>query len=247
MRRFACGAALAAVLVLGIQVGALAQKQPTPTPTPTPTPVPAPDLPDPNARQGGLDNSAFRRELTARSIRNDPVLRHAFLTPQGIAECFVKNANRTAGEYLGGEMTADPAFQRLSGAFASKYKRCVSTESVNIPMIVLDGAIAELLLRSEKRALPDRSEAADVAGAKAFYTSPGGVSMTSAGRCLVAYSPGVAGKVLATAPDSAAERAAMQALYQSSPECRIDMPADIPVTEQRAAIASGLYHWLHRA
>lgn len=245
MRRIASGVALAAVLVLGIQDGAVAQKQPTPTPTPTPTPVPAPEFPDPNARMGGLD-SAFRREYNARSIRNDPALRHAFMTPQGIAECMVKDAKSAAGEYLGGEMTADPAFQRLSGAFAGKYKRCVSTVSVNIPMVVLDGAVAELLLRSEKRALPDRSEAAEVAAAKAFYTSPAGVSMTSAGRCLVAFSPGVASRVLATAPDSAAEKSAMQALYKSSADCRMDMPADIPMTEQRAAVASGLYHWLHR-
>ncbi|RYD89619.1 MAG: hypothetical protein EOP61_31265 [Sphingomonadales bacterium] len=60
----------------------------------------------------------------------------------------------------------------------------------------------------------------------------------------MAYSPGLARKVLATDAGSPEEKSALGALYAGTPECGMaTVPTSIGPTFQRAAIADALYAW----
>ena len=74
------------------------------------------------------------------------------------------------------------------------------------------------------------------------------IGLAMIGRCAAAYSPGLVQGVFAQKPGSDAEAKALDTLYSSTPECGLTArPDELPATRQRAALALGLYDWLHRS
>lgn len=194
-------------------------------------------------------NRDFTREYGTKvqlNLNNDPVR----VTPgiAALARCVAGKAKAKAGELLGGAMTDDVNYTRLTGALSKKYATCIKPDSVGASMAIINGALAEELLRMKQPALQDRVVPTDLAAAKAFYETGGGVTMDSLGRCLSVYSPGIAYRLLGTAPGSPEEQAVMMSLYASTPECGVRAtPMDIAAGIQRSAVATGLYHWTHRS
>jgi hypothetical protein len=162
------------------------------------------------------------------------------------ARCLAKSAKAKAGELVGGPMTDDESLKRLSRGLSGKYRNCApSTDGV--PLILISGALAEELVREKRPALQSRAVPADLASAKAFYATSGGITIDSLGRCLAVYSPGLAYQLLSAGVGSRAESEALRQLYAQTPECGVRAtPKDIPMTEQRSAVATGLYYWLQK-
>ena len=166
-----------------------------------------------------------------------------------VAECVAKKAKGEAGALLGGPMTRDPSFEALAKALGTrKYDRCVSQDAVGMPMDRINGALAEVLLRGANPMFEDRARTVDTTAAGAFAKDSNGKTIDSVGRCLAAYSPGLAYRVLLAKSGSGEESAALAAAYAASPECGVaKVPDGIGLDEQRSAIAAGLYHWTHRS
>lgn len=162
-------------------------------------------------------------------------------------KCLAKTAKAKAGELVGGPMTDDPSLKRLSRGLFGKYRNCApATEG--IPLVLISGALAEELVRMRQPALQSRAVPADAASAKAFYATSGGLTIDSLGRCLAVYSPGLAYRVLSSGTGTPAETQAIGQLYAQTPECGVRaVPKDIPLSEQRTAVATGLYYWLQKS
>ena len=166
-------------------------------------------------------------------------------TANEVATCLARRAKDKGGELLGGPMTDDPEFKQLTRALKGKYSNCSSSKPV--PLILINGALAEQLIRMKQPSLQARAAVANAAAAKAFYATNGGVTIDSLGRCLAVYSPGLAYRVLATGAGSPTEAQALSQLYAQTPECGVRAaPRDITSVEQRTAVAAGLYHWLNK-
>ena len=166
-------------------------------------------------------------------------------TANTVGQCIARRAKDKGGELLGGPMTQDPEFKGLTRALSGRYRNCASETAV--PLVLINGALAEELLRMKRPALQARAAIADAAAAKAFYASSGSVTVDSLGRCLAVYSPGLAYSVLSTGAGSPGEAQALGQLYAQTPECGVrSTPRDIPMGEQRTAVAAGLYHWLQK-
>lgn len=190
----------------------------------------------------------FANEYNSKVIlnfQNDPS--GAYNGAGTMARCLAKNARDKAGQLLGGPLTDDPGFDRLTRALTGKYKVCYPEGAAGLPLFVINAALAEELLRSGAPSLQDRVVPTDLNGAKSFYSGPSGLTMDSLGRCLAVYSPGLAYRVLKAPAGSAQEQQAMGMVYAYTPECGVTaMPKDIPAVEQRSALATGLYAWVHR-
>lgn len=200
--------------------------------------------------------SAYHPEPRANNFRSEYESRYKYSSPgkpqdalahaQVIADCLAKRAKGGAGDLLGGTAD-DPNFEKLQKALAGKYSSCNTESSAGIPMLAINTALAEQILRSENRGFAAHVSPADIKAAKAFYASTQGVTMDSLGRCLAVYSPGMVQGVLGTAAGSANEIKAFEALYAETPECGVrKAPSGIPANEQRNAVANGLYYWTHR-
>lgn len=165
-----------------------------------------------------------------------------------VGTCVAAKGKAEANRLVGGPMTADPNYNALVKALQSrKYDRCVDQNAVGVPMNLINGALAEALVRQGQGSMDDRAKGPDAKAIAAFSASPSGRTLESVSRCLAGYSPGLGYKVLSSEPGSAAETAALAALYRQSPECGLTaVPNDFTADEQRAAIASGLYFWTHR-
>lgn len=192
---------------------------------------------------------AFENEYNSKVVLKNQgpgeIYGHAYT----VAECLAKKAGTEASGMVGGPMSADPGFDKLAKALTGrKYSRCVSAEAAGIGMDMVNGALAEALLKSEGKALDDRAKSVNVTAAQGFYGDGKSVTIDSLGRCLAVYSPGLAMKVLASAAGTKAEEAALGALYKQSGECGVSAaPSGFTSIEQRSAVAAGLYHWLHRS
>lgn len=193
------------------------------------------------------NNQAIDREYNSK-IRLSALPKEArdMTAADIVAKCLAKSAKGKAAELVGGPMTDDASFKRLSRALFGRYRTCApSTEGV--PLVLISGALAEELVRMKQPALQSRTVPADAASAKAFYATSGGLTIDSLGRCLAVYSPGLAYRVLLTTIGTPAEKEALGQLYAQTPECGVRAtPADIPLGEQRTAVSSGLYHWLRK-
>ena len=164
-----------------------------------------------------------------------------------VAQCLATSAKAKAGELVGGPMTDDPNMKRLSRGLIGRYRAC-APKTDGIPLILISGSLAEELVRLKQPALQARTVPADAASAKAFYATSGGLTIDSLGRCLAVYSPGLAYRLLFTGAGTAAESEALGTLYSQTPECGVRAtPKDIPMSEQRSAVATGLYHWLQKS
>lgn len=164
-----------------------------------------------------------------------------------IGQCLAKKGRGKARELVGGPMTDDPNYEQLVKGLERTYSTCFREEAVGVPLMIINSALAEELIRGEGAIYPDRSTPVDLAEAKSFYTDAAGHSMASVGRCLAIFSPGLAYRVVAAGFGTAAESSAMTALYSGTPECGVPAPPEnVPEMEQRSAIANGLYQWTHR-
>lgn len=164
-----------------------------------------------------------------------------------VATCLTKKADgAAAASLIGGAMTNDTHYQALMAALRGPYKQCAPSTAIS--MYAISGALAEELVRREKPTLPDRSGPSEAPVIKAFAMPPAsGLTMDSLGRCLAANSPGMSYHLLANPAGSPGEAQWLAALYAGTPECGVStMPASIEIAEQRSAIATGLYRWLHR-
>jgi hypothetical protein len=193
-------------------------------------------------------NQAIDREYNSKIRLNAPAREVASMTAAtAAAKCVVKSAKGKAGDLVGGPMTDDPKFKRLSRGLFGRYRACAPTTE-GVPLILISGALAEELVRLKQPALQPRSAPADSASAKAFYATSGGITIDSLGRCLAVYSPGLAYRVLFTGAGTAGENEALGQLYAQTPECGVRAtPKDIPMSEQRTAVATGLYYWLQKS
>ena len=209
----------------------------------------------PVARVAGTPGVANRNSMTGLEQRmnmeqmfKDPeAASHAYDNSALIAHCVVKLSGDKAGALLGGPGTNDPRFTKLSNAMTGRYTSCLRGASAkSLSPALLTSAIAEdLVERGGATDVPDRAMSLDTDKAKAFHGDlSGSVTIVNIARCTVAYSPGLARKVLATKPGSPEETAALGTLYSSSPECGMaTMPTSIGPVFQRSAIADALYAW----
>ncbi len=228
--------ALLGAALLASAAGATAQQSKPPPPPPSTY-----DL-----RQGNA-NTNFRRDYNSKVVLSSENKEVAtYMLARNMAACVAKKAPAEAGKLLGGPMTSYGNYEQLTAALRKKHRGCVTQEAA-VPIGIVNGALAEELVRIINPRLQDRSAPGAVAGAKAFYTAPGGVTMDTLGRCLAVHSPGLAYRVLGTAAGSADEARAIAALFAQTPECGVRAaPRDIPAMEQRSAVATGLYHWIHK-
>ena len=192
-------------------------------------------------------NQGFRSEYESRyayNFQDKPTA--AQIEARVVADCVIKRAKGKAGELLGGT-AEDPNFEKLQKGMTGKYSSCNREGAAGLPMVALNTALAEQILRSENKGFAAHVSPSDVNAAKAFYASAQGVTMDSLGRCLAVYSPGMVQGVLGTAAGSTNEAKAFDALYAETPECGVrKAPSGIPANEQRNAVANGLYYWTHR-
>lgn len=185
-------------------------------------------------------NSTFRLNAPAREVAKMKAATAA-------AQCLAKLAKSKAGDLVGGPMTNDSNYKGLSRGLFGRYRPCAPTNE-GIPLVLISGALAEELVRLKQPALQSRAAPADAASAKAFYATGGGITVDSLGRCLAVYSPGLAYRVLSAPVGTTAESEALGQLYAQTPECGVrSTPRDIPASEQRSAVATGLYFWLNKA
>lgn len=192
-------------------------------------------------------NGVFQREYDSKILMGQRAQTTQFELADGVAKCLMRR-NDTAGDLLGGAMTSDPEYGKLVKALKSRYSRCASPEAAGIPVMMINGALAEELVKAGNPTLDDRAKAVNVSTAEPFYTDPSGRSMDTVGRCLAVYSPGLAMRVLKANIASPAEKEALSVLYAKTPECgQPAPPTNFSSQEQRSAVAVGLYHWLHRS
>lgn len=224
----------AAAVLAGTSVGAIAQVKSQAAPTASNTYA----IRHPNSNFSGEYDSRVRL-----NFENKP--QAAQSEARAVADCLLTRAKGKAADMLAG--SNDLNFSKLQKALTGKYSQCNRVSAAGVPLVVINTALAEAILRSENRSFQAHTNPTDWAAAKAFYTSANGVTMDSLGRCLAVYSPGMINSVLATPAGSASEKKALEALYAETPECGVRvMPAGIPADEQRNALATGLYSWLHR-
>ena len=163
-----------------------------------------------------------------------------------VADCLAER-NDKAAELLGGAMSDDPKYSHLVTALKGKYRMCNTAVEAGVPLVMINGALAERLVEGTPRPLEDRAKSVNVTTAEPFYTNPGGRTIGTVGRCIAVYSPGLAYKLLSTPASSPQENAALDTVYRATPECGMSrQPSGISADEQRSAIAAGLYHWINK-
>ena len=193
-------------------------------------------------------NTNFRNQYESRVVmRMEDQPQQYLASAKAVAECVVRKAKDKTGDLIGGPLTKDPEFKRLAGALTGRYKICYQDVGNGLPIVVLNGVLAEEVLRADALALPRFATPKDEAEARAFYAGSGDITIDSVARCLSVYSPGLVNTVLQTGVGTPAEAAALETLYAETPACNVRTPPkNVPSIEQRSALAVGLYSWTHR-
>ena len=191
----------------------------------------------------------FNDLLNSQALIGDPGAAHQlYSVSAGIARCMVNIGGSKIAELLGGPYTEDESYRNLARAMQQRYSACIR-DGGSAPPMVVNYALAEALVLKESGPAPeDRASSVNVDEANAFQslgTEP--VTMDQIARCLAAYSPGLARKVVVSEANSAQETTALGELYAKSPECGLAAPpASVPSVFQRGSLAVALYHWTHR-
>lgn len=204
---------------------------------------PANRLASPDQARRGT-NSKFNREFDNKRLIDPAYSSEIHGQADVIAKCIAKRGGNKAASYLGGQLLGDPDYTHIGDALNGHLKRCVDTES-SAPAIAISGALAEELLTAQAPHFVDRATGVTEQTAHKFFGDlTGAVTIDSIAGCLAVYSPGLAYKVVQTEAGSAAEAAALDALYSHTPECGLSKtPDEIPVLYQRGALATALYKW----
>lgn len=220
------------------------QQTPPPPPTTPPAPPPDPQTLDPNGRFeriSGLQTRMYTQGVTdiAHNAAGTASAANA------VSDCLVRRASDKAADLVGGPLSADPRFEKLSKALAGKYSVCAQ-RGAGLPLFMLNSSLAETLVRRDNPGLQDRAVGADAPAAKAFYEPAGGLTIDSVARCVAVHSPGLAYKLISSPAGTAQEGQALAAAYAATPECGVSSPPPgITTTEQRSAFALALYSWTH--
>lgn len=124
---------------------------------------------------------------------------------------------------------------------------------LNVSIRILRGAAAEAMLDNLVTADPDRATVVNAARAKAFDEIMPDVDhardkhsevIEHLVECEVVLAPGLARKLVATAPGSSAEDRARQAIVSASPACgSVDAPTGAGQLVYRIYLAQALYAW----
>ncbi len=205
-----------------------------------------PNVPDSREMRRPNLNGVFQRDFDSKILIGKKAQESQYEVADGVAKCLARRTD-AAGDLLGGAMTRDPEYANLVYALKRKYSRCATADAAGIPIPLINGALAEELVKSSNPTLEDRAKAVNVSVAEPFYTDSAGRSLDTVGRCLAVYSPGLAMKVLQARIATPAEKAALSALFARTPECGYSVPpSNFSSQEQRGAVAAGLYHWMKR-
>lgn len=160
-----------------------------------------------------------------------------------IASCVARRAGDNAGKYVGGAIVGDPDYKHISDVLTHRFSECAGETSATVGAI--SGALVEQLLLKQAPTLPDRvTDVSDDAARSFFGDLKGLVTLENVAGCLTVYSPGLVYKLIGTEVGSPEEAAALQAVYQQTPECKMPAPpASVDALHQRGALATALYKW----
>lgn len=191
-------------------------------------------------------NKNFQQDFDSKVRLGTNANKSQFQVASEVADCLVQR-NDKAAALLGGAMTNDPKYGHLISALKGKYRKCNTAVEAGVPLVMINGALAERLVEVAAPSLEDRAKSVNMTMAEPFYTDASGRTISTVARCLSVYSPGLAYKVLSTPASSPQENAALDVLYGRTPECGMSrQPSGISPDEQRSAIAAGLYHWVNK-
>ena len=180
--------------------------------------------------------------LARRFDTNNPVARYGHAGE--MAECVLASVGNGAASYVSTEFETE--YETLWKAYRGRHLHCVNSAERGAPIMMVNAALAELLVVRNVDQPPLRAAAVDSGRAWSFIQGPEGVShIATVGRCIVALSPGYAYDVLFTTPGYPDEREALDRAYSNSPECGLtERPKGrMSTIYQRMALTMALFNW----
>lgn len=231
--------AAAGVACVVMPVAASAQSS---TPSPTPAPIAYGNQAPSSIRRGNMD---FQQQYDRFYLNADDPISINYAGAASMAECVARRSKGGAASYFGGPTTDDPQYAKLSKVLTGKYQNCIDKRVSDVPMYVINAALAEHLLKAEDMELPDKPASLDVDKANAFYLTDGKItSLDALDKCIAVNSPGLVMKFLKTKAGSKESDAALAAAYAGTPECGVATPPTAAKTvEHREMLATALYEW----
>lgn len=180
----------------------------------------------------------FERE----SKKNSPVDRYGHASY--MAHCAIKSVGAEAADYVDTDWAGD--YERLQEAFRGKHRHCVNSAQRAAPAMMVNAALAEILVTDLVPEPPLHAQAVDGTRAEQFILGDGASQSDFAtiGRCLAVFVPGYGYDLLFLEPGSREEKQHLEAMYRAAPECGLEeRPSEISPVYQRTAIAMGLFRW----
>ncbi|MBW0144922.1 hypothetical protein [Sphingomicrobium clamense] len=162
-----------------------------------------------------------------------------------MAYCVITSVGNGAAAYV--DTSSEPDYQELLRAYRYKHMQCANAAERAAPAMLVNAAIAEMLVVRNVAPPPLRAkkDEIDMVKASVFLRGPEGDSnIATVGRCATIFSPGYAYDVLYTEPGSDEEEEALNDLYANTPECGLsEAPDGLDTIFQRTALAMGLFKW----
>lgn len=162
-----------------------------------------------------------------------------------MAYCAITSVGNRAADYV--DTSSEPTYEALLHAYRYRHMQCADAAERASPAMLVNAAIAEMLVVRNVAPPPLRENAADIDMVKAsvFLRGPEGDSnIATVGRCAAIFSPGYAYDVLYTEPGSKDELEALNDLYSHTPECGLSVaPEGLDPIFQRTALAMALFKW----
>ena len=162
-----------------------------------------------------------------------------------MAYCVITSIGNGAADYV--DTSSEPTYEALLHAYRYRHMQCADASERASPAMLVNAAIAEMLVVRNVAPPPLRANPDDIDLVKAsvFLAGPEGDSnIATVGRCAAIFSPGYAYDVLYTEPGSEEELEALNDLYSNTPECGLgEAPEGLDTIFQRTALAMGLFKW----
>lgn len=212
----------------------------------------------PARRDSDVDMNDQRDELIyEQGFRKDPAsAAEAYRVALRFAGCAARRDPRAARELLASDAGSAAEGVALT-AVARRHRACVATR-LAMPATIFRGAFAETAwAMNGSVANPRQLTKVDMSDIQSFFRAPplgevhtraGRLPLSWVARCQVMALPSMAARLIATAPGSNEERAAVTALYARSGVCGIDRGVgDMVVAYARSSVADALYQNLVRS
>ncbi|MCM8557030.1 hypothetical protein [Sphingomicrobium sediminis] len=187
----------------------------------------------------------FEKEFEARKTMGESgESANVFERSKMVASCVQRQAGDEAMDLVGGELTDDEDYDALNGALSRKYRQCMTEESSGLPIDYVGLALVETIVLAKREEMVTPKPVTDMAAAQAFIV--GGdddLPIDKVGRCIAVLAPASIVRVMDTESNSDAEKDALQAAYQSAPQCGVSERPEIEDMVQRRAMVEGLYAW----